>query len=49
MEKIKDEKKCFLVRFPVDLHKKLKMFCAENRITTQRLFADYVKSLKVKG
>ena len=49
MEKVKDEKtKGFLIRFPSDLHKKLKMFCAEKRITTQHLFREYVKGLKVK-
>ena len=49
MEKVKKEAyKNFLIRFPVDLHKKLKLVCAERRITTQHLFREYVKGLKIK-
>lgn len=38
--------KAFLVRLPKDLHKKLKIHCARQGITAQRLFREYVESLK---
>jgi hypothetical protein len=41
MEKMKS----FVVRVPVDLHKKIKNYCTDNEITLQTLFSNFLKNV----